>query len=177
MLHGSLPLLLLSHFQLCPTLSDPMDGRQPTRLPVPGILQARALEWAAWPSPISHQCGLVSLLVQHSWAVPSHLYQVCARSCPTLVTLRTGPTSLLCPWNFTGKNTRVGCYFPLPDPGIKLHFLHLLHWQVGSSPLKPPRKPWVPKSSWYYVIFKGYPSYETWHFSDQKSAVWSTRTV
>ena len=132
--------------QSCPSLSDPMDCSPPGS-PVPGILQARALEWAAWPSPMSHQCGLVSLLVQHSWAVPSQLYQVCARSCPTLVTLRTGPTSLLCPWNFTGKNTCVGCYFPLPDPGIKLHFLHLLHWQVGSSPLKPPRKPWVPKSS------------------------------
>ena len=29
----------------------------------------------------------------------------------------------LCPWNFSGKNTGVGCYFPppgdLPNPGIK----------------------------------------------------------
>ena len=33
-------------FQLCPTLCDPIDGSPPGS-PVPGILQARALEWVA----------------------------------------------------------------------------------------------------------------------------------
>ena len=32
--------------QSCPTLCDPMDGSQPGS-PVPGILQARVLEWGA----------------------------------------------------------------------------------------------------------------------------------
>ena len=32
--------------QSCPTLCDPIDG-SPTGSPVPGILQARTLEWAA----------------------------------------------------------------------------------------------------------------------------------
>ena len=32
--------------QLCPTLCDPIDGSPPGS-PVPGILQARTLEWAA----------------------------------------------------------------------------------------------------------------------------------
>ena len=32
--------------QLCPTLCDPIDG-SPTGSPVPGILQARTLEWGA----------------------------------------------------------------------------------------------------------------------------------
>ena len=32
--------------QSCPTLCDPLDGRQPG-FPIPGILQARTLEWAA----------------------------------------------------------------------------------------------------------------------------------
>jgi len=32
--------------QLCPTLFDPIDGSAPGS-PVPGILQARTLEWAA----------------------------------------------------------------------------------------------------------------------------------
>ena len=32
--------------QLCPTLSDPIDG-SPTSSSVPGILQARILEWGA----------------------------------------------------------------------------------------------------------------------------------
>ena len=41
-----LPLLLLSHFssvQLCEDLTD----RSPLGFPVPGILQARIMEWAA----------------------------------------------------------------------------------------------------------------------------------
>ena len=33
-------------FQSCPTLCDPIDGSPPGS-PVPGILQARTLEWAA----------------------------------------------------------------------------------------------------------------------------------
>ena len=32
--------------QLCPTLRDPIDGSSPGS-PVPGILQARTLEWVA----------------------------------------------------------------------------------------------------------------------------------
>ena len=41
----SLLLLLLSlHF--CPTLCDPIDGSPPGS-PIPGILQARILEWVA----------------------------------------------------------------------------------------------------------------------------------
>ena len=35
---------------LCPTLCDPRDGSPPGS-PVPEILQARILEWAAFPSP------------------------------------------------------------------------------------------------------------------------------
>ena len=37
-------LLLLSRFPSCPTLCDPIDGSPPGS-PVPGILQARTLEW------------------------------------------------------------------------------------------------------------------------------------
>ena len=33
-------------FQSCPTLCDPIDGSPPGS-PVPGILQARTLEWVA----------------------------------------------------------------------------------------------------------------------------------
>ena len=43
-----------------------------------------------------------------------------AQSCPTLCNLLDW---LLCLWDFSGKNTGVGCHFPppgdLPDPGIK----------------------------------------------------------
>ena len=42
----SLLLLLLSSLQSCPTLCDPIDGSPPGS-PVPGIPQARILEWVA----------------------------------------------------------------------------------------------------------------------------------
>ena len=43
------------------------------------------------------------------------------------------PTRLLCPWDFPGKNTGVGCLALLqgifPTQGLNLHLLCLLHWQ------------------------------------------------
>ena len=39
-------LLLLLSLQSCPTLCEPRDG-SPPGFPVPGILQARTLEWVA----------------------------------------------------------------------------------------------------------------------------------
>ena len=56
---------------------------------------------------------------------------------------RLWPHGLLCPWNFPGKNTRVGCYFLLqgifPTQGSNPHLLGLLVLWVGSLPIKPPR--------------------------------------
>ena len=44
------------------------------------------------------------------------------------------PTSLLCPYNFPGKNTGVGCHFLLqgifPIQGLNPRLLHLGHWQA-----------------------------------------------
>ena len=37
--------------QSCPTQCDPIDGSPPGS-PVPGILQARTLEWLPFPSPM-----------------------------------------------------------------------------------------------------------------------------
>ena len=42
----NLMLLLLLSLQSCPTLRDPIDSSPPGS-PVPGILQARILEWVA----------------------------------------------------------------------------------------------------------------------------------
>ena len=41
------PATAAKSFQLWPTLCDPKDGSPPGS-PVPGILQARALEWVAF---------------------------------------------------------------------------------------------------------------------------------
>ena len=49
------------------------------------------------------------------------------------------PVRLLCPWDFPGTNTAVGCHFLLQGifqiQGLNLHLSHLLHWQEASSPL------------------------------------------
>ena len=41
-----MPLSTAKSFQSCPTLCDPIDGSPPGS-PIPGILQARTLEWVA----------------------------------------------------------------------------------------------------------------------------------
>ena len=45
-LHHLLAAAAAKSLQSCPTLCDPMDGSLPGS-PVPGILQARTLEWVA----------------------------------------------------------------------------------------------------------------------------------
>ena len=49
------------------------------------------------------------------------------------------PTRLLCPWDFPGKNTEVGCYFLLQGifltQGSNTHLLSLLYWLADSLPL------------------------------------------
>ena len=48
-------------------------------------------------------------------------------------------TTLLCPWDLSGKNTGIGCHFLLQGifPAQRLNpcLLHLLHWQTDSLPL------------------------------------------
>ena len=45
-LHCKYAAAAAKSLQSCPTLCDPMDG-SPQGSPVPGILQARTLEWVA----------------------------------------------------------------------------------------------------------------------------------
>ena len=66
-----------------------------------------------------------------------------AKSLPLCLTLcdplDCSPPRLLCPWDFPGKNTGVGCHALLQ--GSRLRLLCLLHWQVDSLPLAPPGRP------------------------------------
>ena len=68
---------------------------QPTRLPVPGILQARTLEWVT-----------ISFSIAWKWKV-----KVKSLSCVRLYRPHgLQPTRLLCPWDFLRKSTGVGCH-------------------------------------------------------------------
>ena len=80
--------------QSCPTLCDPTDGSPPDS-PVPGILQARTLEW-----------GAISFSNAWKWKVkvkslsPVRLF----------ATHGLQPTRLLRSWDSPGKSTGVGCH-------------------------------------------------------------------
>ena len=69
------------------------------------------------------------------------------QSCPTLCdSTDCSPPGSFCPWNSLSKNTGVGCHFLLQGifltQGSNPCLLCFLHWQVGSLPPEPPRKPW-----------------------------------
>ena len=95
--------------QLCPTLCDPIDSSTPGS-PVPGILQARTLDW------VCHfllQC----MKVKSESEV--------AQSCPTLRNPMHGlqHTRLLCPWDFPGKSTGVGCHWDAAEAVLRGKFI------------------------------------------------------
>ena len=76
--------------QSCPTLCDPIDGSR-SGSPVPGILQARTLEWVA--ISFSNVWKWSRSVMSNSWR--PHGLQ---------------PTRLLHPRDFPGKSTGVGCH-------------------------------------------------------------------
>ena len=74
-----------------------------------------------------------------------------AQSCLTLQPHGLWLARLLCPWDFPGKNTGVGCHFlfqgMFPTQRSNPRLLHLLHWQANSLPLnqlRSPKKVWDP---------------------------------
>ena len=86
--------------QSCPTLCDPIGGSPPDS-PVPGILQARILEWVAiyFCNTRKENWKWIHSVISN-YKRPQGLH----------------PTRLLRPWDFPGKSTGVGCHFLLPAP-------------------------------------------------------------
>ena len=82
------PLAAAKSLQSCLTLRDPIGGSPPGST-IPGILQARTLEWVA-----------ISFSNKWKWS----------RSVVSDSSRPHGlqPTRLLCPWDFPGKSTGVG---------------------------------------------------------------------
>ena len=76
--------------QSCPTLCNPIDSSAPGS-PVPGILQARTLEWVA-----------ISFSNEWKWS--------CSVVSDSLRPHGLLSTRLLRPWDFPGKSTGVGCH-------------------------------------------------------------------
>ena len=84
---------MLSYFSRV-RLCNPRDSSPPGS-PVPGILQARTLEWVAISFSNTWKWKVKVKSLSHIWL---------------LATLRLQPTRLLCPWDFPGKSTGVGCH-------------------------------------------------------------------
>ena len=81
--------------QSCPTLCNPIDS-SPSRCPVPGILQARTLEWVA-----------ISFSNAWKWKVKSEVAQLCPTlSDPMDCSLQGSSVHEI----FPGKSTGVGCH-------------------------------------------------------------------
>ena len=79
--------------QECLTLCDPIDGNPPGS-PIPGILQARTLEW-------------VAIRFSHAWK-----WKVKVKSFSRVRLFATPCTAAYQaprPWDFPGKSTGVGC--------------------------------------------------------------------
>ena len=80
--------------QSCPTLCDPIDGSPPDS-PVPGILQARTMEW-------------VAIAFSNAWK-----WKVKVKSVSYVrlfMTPRTAGYQAPPPMGLSGKNTGVGCH-------------------------------------------------------------------
>ena len=109
--------------QSWPTLCDPIDGSPPGS-PVPGILQARTLEWVA-----------ISFSNVWKWKVKVKSLSR-ARLLGSLQ-----PARLFHPWDFPGKSTGVGCHCLLQGifPTQALNSC-LLYWKVDSLPLTAMKK-------------------------------------
>ena len=100
---------------------------------------------------MNHYTVLALYFIGWTQKIPVSFWHICvhAQWRPSLQALGQQSTRLLCPWNFAGENTGVGCHFLLQEifltQGWNPHLSHLLHWQVGFSflpPGKPPLKKW-----------------------------------
>ena len=80
--------------QSCPTLCDPIDGSPPGS-PVPGILQARTLEWVA-----------ISFSSVWKWKVKGKSLSRVRPSATPWTAAYQAPPSM----DFPGKSTGVGCH-------------------------------------------------------------------
>ena len=95
---------------------------------------------------IFQKCGLVFQINNINVVVQllSHVWLFCDP-------MDCSPASLLCPWNFTGKNTGVGCHFLLQGTfSTQGSNPCLLHWQVDSS-TGPPGKPNNTNTSYLFL--------------------------
>ena len=107
--------------------------------------KSRTLYWYSPPSHLTHFSVLIipfflaNLLLKKKKEISCWVVSCSLRPCGP------SPVRLLCPWDYLGKSTEVGCHALLKGIFLtkeaKSYFLYLLHQQAGSLPLVPPGKP------------------------------------
>ena len=123
--------------QSCPTLCDPIDSSPPGS-PIPGILQARTLEWVV--ISFSDACMHAKTL----------------QSCLTLLWLHAQqPTRLLRPWDSLGKNTGVGWHFLLQIWLLRscVYIVHKVNWLCNLIPCHILLVPSILNSSGFFFLW------------------------
>ena len=115
----------------------------------------------------NRECGMPPIVVGlHCLEMPT--------SMGWLGVLITKVNKFLCPWDFPGKNTGVGCHFLLQGifltQGLNPCLFHLPHWQVSSLPLAQPRKP--PQRSSCQLIMSRGEKIGIWHTCDLGTHAW-----
>ena len=98
--------------QSCPTLCDPIDG-SPPGFPVPGVLQARTLEWVA-----------ISFSNAWKWKVKvKSLSRIRPSATPWTAAHQAPPSMGLSRQEYWSG-------VPLPSPKVKLGVYKSLHWNI-----------------------------------------------
>ena len=108
--------------QSWPTLCDPVDGSPPGS-PVPGILQARILEWVAISFSSAYKWKVKVKSLIHVWLLQ--------------------PTRLLRPWDLPGKSTgvKLPSLWQFVSAALKLMQLLRGHLLLKPSWPKPTHRP------------------------------------
>jgi len=115
-------------------LENPRDGRA-WWVAIYGVAQSwtRLKQLSSSSSPSEE--ALLTFSYFQKMPSLSLLYCLVAESCPTLRPHGLWSARLLCPWDFPGKNTRVGSHFLLqgifPTQELNLHLLHCR--QIGTK--------------------------------------------
>ena len=140
---------IISVTQLCPTLCDPMNRSTPGlpvhhQLPEFTETHSQTLKRAVCPFLFFFLCTFKLFSGPLLFFFPGIMGRMCVCVCTRTHSVMSAslwphgllPTRLLCPWNFPGRSTGVGCHFCLqqifPTQGLNLCLLHLLHWQADS---------------------------------------------
>ena len=107
-----------------------------------------------------------------------------AQSCPTLWLHGLQPARLLCPWDFPGKSTGVGCHFLLqgifPIQGSNLHFLHyklILYHRATWEARSPSIQQCIYEVAIMWIPLGGTPEPQEWKgrtFGEELVAGWIT---